>query len=129
MKLASRLFFALLVISTIVSCKKDKAEPAFKIEGGWTGKIGNGPGEPDGFYLVDIKKGGVIERIAFNGNVSAKGTWSVSGNEFNASYTFIPVGGTVTVKGIINKTELRITGTWENTGSEDGKFYLVKNDK
>ncbi len=76
MKILKSLSMALLLTLVFVACSKDKNDtpPAFSIEGKWFGKIGAGAAIPSGQYALNIKSGGVVERVNSIGNVTATGT-------------------------------------------------------
>lgn len=126
MKHLKSLAIALLLTTTFIACKKDSTPPPFTMNGMWEGKIGDNNDAPDGQYKLNIKASGIIERISFNGNVSATGTWSLEGDEFSALYTFSDGGTIVTLEGTVDKQQKKLTGTWENDGDEVGTFYATQ---
>src|SRR5688500_11548474 len=99
MKHLKSLAIALLLTTTFIACKKDSTPPPFTMNGIWEGKIGDNNDVPDGQYKLNIKASGIIERISFNGNVSATGTWSLEGDDFSAIYTFSSNSTIVTLEG------------------------------
>ena len=88
---------------------------SFSIEGKWAGKIGTGAATPSGQYALNIKSGGVVERVNSSGNVTATGTWQMNGNNFTATYNYSN-GTVVDVTGTIDKAKYKLTANWENIG-------------
>lgn len=127
MKIAKTLLIGLVFSTLWMACKKDNDSVAeFNIVGMWEGKIGSGSNTPSGQYALNIKSNGTVERISASGNVSATGTWQLNGTVFTATYTYPGTGGTATVDASVDKAKNKIDGMWENTGNEEGTFYLVK---
>jgi hypothetical protein len=126
MKHLKSLAIALLLTTTFIACKKDSTPPPFTMNGIWEGKIGDNNDAPDGQYKLNIKANGVIERISFNGNVSATGTWLLEGDEFSGHYIFADGNTIVTLEGTVDKQQKKLTGTWENDGDEVGTFYATQ---
>jgi hypothetical protein len=126
MKHLKSLAIALLLTSAFIACKKDSSPPPFTMNGIWEGKIGDNSDVPDGQYKLNIKANGVIERINFNGNVSATGTWSLEGDDFSGHYIFADGNTIVTLEGTVDKQQRKLTGTWENDGDEVGTFYATQ---
>lgn len=125
MKIMKSLIVALLVTSFFVACKKDNTPPPFTIEGKWEGKIGNGNSTPSGQYALNIKSGGVVERVNSSGNVTASGTWQLAGSNFSATYNY-QNGTVVEVTALVDKGSKKLSGNWENNGGEEGSFYANK---
>jgi hypothetical protein len=125
MKFLRTTIMALFITGAFVACSKDHDTPAFSIEGSWSGKIGTGAASPSGQYALNIKKGGVIDRIGSTGSVSASGSWNLTGNNFTAIY-FYANGTVVDVTGTLDKSNNKITATWENNGGEEGTLYVNK---
>jgi hypothetical protein len=122
------LFSIILVSLGFVSCKKDKDEPAFTITGLWEGKLGTGTEAPDSYFALNLKGNGVVERVNGAGNVSATGTYQVTGDVIEGNYHFSS-GTDVDFTATINKSQQKITGSWINDGNETGTFYLNKSAK
>ena len=125
MKVLKTILASVFFISLIASCKKDRGDDGFVMEGKWSGKIGTGQVVPNGQYALNLKAGGVIERISSNGSVSATGTWSIAGKIFSANYTFSS-GGTATITGTLKAEQSKMEGTWSNTGGEIGSWHVTK---
>jgi hypothetical protein len=128
MKHLKGIAMTLLLTATLVACKKDSEPALFTMTGKWVGKIGQGSSEPTGYYALNIKSNGTIERISSNGEVSATGTWTLEGEVFTAIYTYPGSGGTVNVDGTVDKGKNKLVGFWENTGDEEGTFYATRNN-
>jgi hypothetical protein len=126
MKHLKSIAIAMLLTATFISCKKDSVPPPFTMVGKWVGKIGQGSSAPNGYYALNMKSNGTVERISSNGEVSATGTWSLEGDVFTAVYTYPGSGGTVNVDGTVDKSQKKLTGFWENTGDEEGTFYATR---
>lgn len=117
---------ALLLMATIVACKKDSEPAAFTIVGKWVGAIGQDANPPSGYYAINIKSNGTIERIDADGDVNATGTWELEGNELTAIYTY-PGSTVVFIDATVDKSQNKLTGNWENSGDEEGTFYATRN--
>ena len=126
MKHLKGIAMALLLTATLVACKKDSEPAPFTMIGKWVGKIGKGSNTPSGYYALNIKSNGTVERISSNGDVSATGTWALEGEAFTAVYTYPGSGGTVNVDATVEKAQNKLTGYWENTGDEEGTFYATR---
>lgn len=112
-------FFALTT-----SCKKENdSKPGFVVEGKWQGKIGTDPAVPISQFSLNLKSGGVLERINSGGTVSGTGTWSVNGDQFIGNYT-LNSGTSIQLFGTVKKNINQIDGTWINNGGETGKWFL-----
>jgi hypothetical protein len=127
MKFLRTAIMALFISTAFIACKKDHddVKPSFSIEGSWVGKIGSGANAPSGQYALNIKAGGVIQRIGNNGSVSASGTWQLAGNNFTATYNYSN-GTVVNITGTVDKTINKLTATWTNSGGEEGTLYANK---
>lgn len=116
---------ALMLMTALLACKKD-AEPAeFSMVGKWEGKIGQNQNAPSGYFALNLKSNGTIERIDSDGDVNATGTWDLEGEEFTAIYTY-PGSTVVFVEGTVDKSQKKLTGNWENSGDEVGTFYATQ---
>ena len=122
MKFIKTAAFVLLLSTAFIACKKDNDTPApFTIEGAWKGQTGNG-----GFFGLNIKPGGVLERISSGGAVSATGTWEMNGNTLTGDYTFTSGGTIVEMTATIDQAKNKMTGTWSNNGGEIGTLTAEK---
>jgi hypothetical protein len=130
MKLLRSFLAILLLTATLTSCKKDNegVMPAFNAEGLWSGKLSEGQAPPTGFFVMELKPGGVLERSNSTGNRTATGTWQLSGNNFSGNYVFQSTGTTVTLTGTLSKGAKRIEGTWSNNGGETGLFHATQTE-
>jgi len=126
MKLVGMMMAIMLISVLAISCKKDKEEAGFVMEGLWSGKIGTGVQIPNGQYSIFLKKGGVIERVNSSGTATATGTWSINGTAFTAQYTFTSGGTVVNLTGTLNKELKRLSGDWTNDGDEEGSWYATQ---
>ncbi|HEX4877048.1 MAG TPA: hypothetical protein VFV31_10280 [Chitinophagaceae bacterium] len=95
-------------VFTFTSCKKDDCPaPTYPIEGLWIGKYGNGTATPASGYSMVVEPGGKLT-VADGDNITtstkAYGTWTLSGNTFQATYTYPP------------STTYSIKATWSNSG-------------
>lgn len=126
MKFLKTAIVAAFISTAFVACSKDdKTTPVFKIEGIWEGKIGENSDVPSGQYKLNVKEGGIVERISSNGTVSATGTWDLEGNIFSATYNYSN-GTVVIVDGTVDKGNNKITAEWSNNGGEEGTLYVNK---
>ncbi|HEX5653510.1 MAG TPA: hypothetical protein VFX58_10575 [Chitinophagaceae bacterium] len=122
MKILRMTFLALVLSSLFMACNKDNdTTPPFSIEGKWTGTTGNG-----GYFGMNIKPGGVLERISSSGSVSATGHWQLNGNALTGDYTFTS-GTVVTMQATVDKSQNKLSGTWANNGGEQGTMSATKN--
>jgi len=110
---------------SFVACKKDNVNPPFVIEGKWDGKLGTAPNTPNSFFGIQIKPGGVLERLNSSGTVTGTGTWQLAGNQFSGTYTFTS-GTVVEITGTVDKGSNKVSGNWENSGNEFGTWYASK---
>lgn len=124
---------AVLFVSLfIIACSKKDVDvtpppaPAYIVEGIYSGKIGTGPAIPASQFELNLKKGGVIERINGNGAITGTGTWSLEGTTFTAKYQSNSNGSIIQLQGTLDKGKKRINGTWLNSGGNDGTYYVTK---
>ncbi|HLP36736.1 hypothetical protein [Lacibacter sp.] len=129
MKITKRYFLFLLAVSVFSACKKDSNIPAFTIEGSWVGKLGSGSNTPGSQFEINVKPGGVLERINGNGGISGIGTWQVNGDTFTGHYEFTNSNGSASVQATIDKAANKlVNGTWGsgNNTSGAGTWYASK---
>lgn len=125
-------FFAagLLMAALFTACSKDKdapTSPAFSIIGHWEGKLGTGSAIPTGFFGMDVKADGKLDRVNSDGEVSGTGTWSVDGTTFKGHYVSNSTNVSIDVTATIDKVANKLTnGTWENSGDNSGTWYASK---
>jgi hypothetical protein len=123
MKISKVAILALILSTVFVACNKDKDQiPAnnFAIEGTWKGTTGNG-----GFFGINIKSNGTLERIGNNGAVSATGSWQFNGTTLTGSYDFSS-GTHVTMSANVDKANNKMSGTWTNNAGEQGTMQATK---
>lgn len=97
------------------ACKKeDNGTAPSSIAGTWQGKWGDGNQTPVNFIKFVIKSNGTLERLNEQNEVIANGSWTVSGVEFECTYTHTAAAGGQTHKiaGLYTDFEGVITGTW-----------------
>ena len=116
---------SVLLITTLYSCKKDKTETPFEIQGKWEGKIGTGSATPDGFFAINVKSNGILERLNNSGAVSATGTWQLAGSTFTGTYTFTS-GTVITFSSSLDVANKKLAGNWQNSASETGTWHATK---
>lgn len=122
MKILKMAAFALLLSTAFIACSKDKDNTSapFVLEGTWKGQTGNG-----GFFGLNIKAGGTLERIGSTGSVSATGSWQLVGNTLSGTYDFSN-GTHVIMSATVDMKKYKLTGTWSNNGGEQGTMYADK---
>jgi len=125
MKNLKLVLFVLFLAGSFAACKKDNVAPPFTIEGKWEGKLGTAPASPNSYFGIQVKPGGVLERLNSSGNVSATGTWQLAGNQFTGTYTFSS-GTIVEINATVDKGQNKLSGNWENSGNETGSWYANK---
>jgi hypothetical protein len=101
-------------------------ESLFK--GYWIGKYGNGLAVPTNDYVMALEEIGkftVGANPTIYGSSPAIGTYTLSGNIFKGTYTYLS-GGQYSCKGTYNAITRRINGTWGVGASytNGGTFYL-----
>lgn len=98
---------------SFASCKKDKQEPTNNnIIGIWEGVWGNGGNPPQNFIKFEFKSNGEMTRIDEQGQVTANGTWTLNGVQFDCTYTHLSDGQTHKIGGLYTDFDDVITGTW-----------------
>jgi hypothetical protein len=97
-------------------------------KGYWKGKYGNGLAAPTNDYTMVLEENGkftVGANPTIYGSSPAIGTYTLSGNIFKGTYTYLS-GGQYSCKGTYDPNTRRINGTW-GVGlsySNGGTFYL-----
>jgi hypothetical protein len=76
---------------------------------------------------LKVKSNGTLERFS-NGVASATGTWTLEGTVFMGTYTY-DNGTVVVVDGSVDKAQLKLVGSWENSGGEEGTFYANRDNQ
>jgi hypothetical protein len=126
MKIVKNLMMVLALSSIFVACKKDKDTPAYVVEGTYEGKLGSGVAIPTGFFGLQLKAGGVLNRITSTGDVTGTGTWKLVSNKLTGDYVGTN-GIIVSIEATLDQSQGRFSGTWENSVNNDGTFYATKN--
>jgi hypothetical protein len=121
MKFVKAAIVALLITAAFASCKKDDVEAPFTIEGVWDGETGNG-----GQFAINVKPGGVLERLNYADAVVATGNWQLNGNTLTGDYYFPSSDTEVTFSAEINSNQRTLSGTWSNNGGEVGTMTASK---
>jgi hypothetical protein len=101
-------------------------ESLFK--GYWIGRYGNGLDVPTNDYTMVLEEFGKFTVAAYPtiyGSSPAVGNYSIIGNNFKGTYTYL-FGGQFRCKGVLDATTKRITGTWgfNSSYTNGGTFYL-----
>jgi hypothetical protein len=117
---------AVLFTAMFVSCKKEScptpAAPTYPIEGYWTGLYGSGTTAPSSGFSMVIEAGGkiiVADGATINGSSNARGTYTIVGNVFKATYTY-PPSNTYSFTATFNSAGKLETGTWGSGTSVTG---------
>jgi hypothetical protein len=120
MKFIKMAAIAIVLATVFVACSKDKNDAPFVIEGTWKGTTGSG-----GFFGVNLKPGGVLERIYSNGSVGATGTWQLNGKTLTGEYHFVS-GTDVTMSATVDTKHNKFSGNWSNDVGETGTMEATK---
>lgn len=120
MKFIRMAAIALVLSTAFVACSKDKNDTPFVIEGTWKGTTGGG-----GFFGVNLKAGGVLERIYSDGQVGATGTWQLNGKTLTGEYHFAS-GTDVTMTANVDTKHNKFSGSWSNDAGEIGTMQATK---
>ncbi len=123
MKILKIAIIALFTSAALVACKKENVESVkpFTIEGKWVGTT-NG----SGYFGMNIKPGGSLDRFNSSGSITASGTWELHGDTLSGSYQFLSSGTDVTFSALVNKTQNTFSGNWSNSGGEIGTMTASK---
>jgi len=123
MKILKIAVIALFTSAAFMACKKENVAPAapFSIEGKWEGSTSNG-----GYFGMNIKPGGSLDRLNSSGSVVASGNWELNGNTLSGSYHFLTSGTDVTFSAAVNKNQNTFSGNWSNSGGEQGTMTASK---
>jgi hypothetical protein len=117
-----------------VSCKKDSPVAHQSVVGFWKVKLGYGQTYPQVGYAYLFRENGTV-RVYFLYNnpdtffaVKAEGTYSVNGNQFYTTHTYINKGNQHSSAGIINPNFTFTEGKWVYNQNPNigGKFFLNK---
>ena len=123
MKIVTAAFIILFTSVAFIGCKKESINtpPSFTIEGKWEGTTGSG-----GYFGMNIKAGGQLERLSTSGGVAATGNWELNGNTLSGNYHFPSSNTDVTFNATVNKNQNSFSGTWTNSGGEQGTMTASK---
>jgi hypothetical protein len=116
------LLLPILFATLFVSCKKDKIDPVYPVEGLWVGKYGNGTTTPGSGYSMVVEAGGkitVADGISISTSSKGTGTWTLTGTEFTATYTYTG-GSTFSIKADWSNSGKMTNGTWGNGTNTSG---------
>jgi hypothetical protein len=136
----TKLLSLLLIYAVVLnfSCSKDKDNPTYQVAGLWIGTytVTQLPQQQPLYYNFSVKPDGKIltEGVGADGKTYyAKGTWTLTGNIFTATYTSINYNGSqVTQSATLtyDKSGNMTNGTWTdvinpNGGSLSGAFNTM----
>ncbi len=126
----TKLFFLLLLCAAMLnfSCSKDKDDPSYQVAGLWIGTytITQMPQQAPLYYSFIIKPDGKIltEGVGANGvTYYSKGTWTINGNLFAATFTTINYAGSqITQSATLsyNSSGIMTNGTWTDVNNPYG---------
>jgi hypothetical protein len=119
------------MVATFSSCKKDNdiPPPTYPAEGLWVGKYGSGATTPTAGFSMVIESGGKVT-VADGDNITSSskaiGTWTMAGNVFQATYTYMNGGSTFTIKADWSNDGKMTNGTWGSGSnpSGSGTWYM-----
>lgn len=136
----TKLLSLVLVCAAVLnfSCSKDNDDPTYQVAGLWIGTytVTQLPQQQPLYYGFSIKPDGKIltEGVGANGvTYYSKGTWTLNGNVFTATYTSINYSGSqVTQSATLtyDNSGTMTNGTWTdvvnpNGGSLSGSFNTM----
>jgi hypothetical protein len=127
MKVSNFLLFTALTVIGLASCKKDKADPQYSIEGRWVGTYLNEASGNSFFYSFNIKPGGVIEELNSSGQKIGQGTWELEHDILTAGYTWTS-GSKYSIIAAFYKKEGKLLGDWGygNSATNGGTWQMTK---
>lgn len=111
MNIMKSIIVAVLLVTTIVSCKKDNTSSS-SFAGIYQGKWGDVNQTPTGFIKFDFKSNGTLTRLNEQGQIIANGTWQLSGINFECTYTHTSNGQVHKIAGLYTDFDGAIMGTW-----------------
>lgn len=114
MKTYTKFLAVLLVSATFFACKKDEIPAAHKanLQGIYEGEWGSGSQDPSNFIKFEFKADGTMKRFDEQGQVIATGTWTLSGINFECTYTHLADGQVHKIGGLYTDFNGEIIGTW-----------------
>lgn len=107
---------ALALVFFMASCSKSDTTPATNnaaVQGKWTG-VFTPPLGPSPYFAVTFNTDGsvLVEQNSMTTPDTAHGTWSVTGNNISATYTFTgSMTGTYSLAGTYTASSAQIAGT------------------
>jgi hypothetical protein len=124
MKILKIAIITLFASAVLGACKKENVETAhsFTMEGKWVGTT-NGAG----YFAMNIKPGGDLDRLNSSGSIVASGSWQLKGDTLSGNYQFLSSGTDVTFSALVNKNQNTFSGNWSNSGGEYGTMSASKN--
>ena len=131
MKQLSIALITILFATVFTSCKKDSVTPNSQtsaIAGIWDGTYHYNGSTNEYPYRLQIKAGGVIERLDGT-TVDGVGSWTLSGNNFSATYKNLPSKSvTYTITATWDETSKKLTGETASSNPNifTSFFMLVK---
>lgn len=127
MKTIRGFLVALLLTSAMIGCKKDKAAIEQTIAGIYLGKWGDVGGQPHSYFRLQLKSDGKLVRLNESGAVTANGSYTLNGINFEGSYTHTNNGEKHSVAGLYTDFDGVITGTWGYGSSKaNGGVFEIK---
>jgi hypothetical protein len=112
MKISKIILIALVALTSIASCKKDKVEAKItSIEGRWVGTYVNDASGNSFYYSFNIKPGGIIEELNSSGQKLGQGTWEFENNILTAHYSWTS-GSKYSVIAAFYKEDGKLLGDW-----------------
>ena len=121
--------FIALGLLVFAACKKSETPAVYNIDGLWMGHYGNGDsGVIDRYYAFAIKPCGLIT-VEADDSVSpgtAHGTWTLVGDSFKTTYSYINSGPTYSAVAKFDKNVATLNGTWGpgTNNSGGGRFHM-----
>jgi len=123
MKILKIAIIALFTSAALIACKKEGVDSMapFTIEGKWVGTT-NG----SGYFGMNIKPGGSLDRFNSSGSIVASGNWQLKGDSLSGTYQFLSSGTEVIFSALVNKAQNTFSGNWSNDGGETGTMAASK---
>ncbi|WP_295116860.1 hypothetical protein [uncultured Chitinophaga sp.] len=118
---------AIIACTLLFSCKKEAATPS-PLTGSWNGKLSKGTeAPPSGLFYMQLSANHSVKRVNADGEVTATGSWKLSGSDFTAQYKYIDDATViVTLTGTYNPATNEISGSWKNSYDVKGLWNAQK---
>jgi hypothetical protein len=131
MKVLKIALIALFVPVLFAACSKDKTENSSEsaIMGRWIGAYGFDNDNPNVYYSLNFKSGGVIEEVNSNGQVIGSGTWEMNGNTITAHYAWLPPStATFSIVAGYYPSQGKLLGNWgyDASATDGGLWEMTK---